>query len=439
MKTRLTRRSILKGAGGLALTLPLLPSLSARAEGVFPRRFLVYYHPNGVLTSNWFPTAGASPSDFTLSPSLAPLEPFKHKLLVTRGIDLKCGAIGPGEPHQKGMGGLLTGWHLGEGTMVGGDGSLAGWAKGISLDQRLAKEIGTSTRLGSLLLGVRPRGGDVRHHLSYAGDAQPLPVIADPKVAFGQLFSDFGYTDPELEKIRARRASVLDAVRGQLAQVNGQLPASERQALERHLALVRDLERRLAAAKNGEACALPDEPPALQPDSAATTQEITRLHMDLMAMAFACDLTRVGTLQIGQADNHLTMPWLESNYDGHALSHLGNTDPQKAQVGARDRWYAEQLAYLLGKLDAIPEGDGTMLDHTLVLWSSEISVGNSHAQTSMPIVMAGGGAGFRMGRYLEYQGASHSDLLLSILHGFGVHDATFGNPTYQTGELSGLV
>ena len=129
--TKLSRRTVLKGAAGLTFALPLLPSLSLQARAdtpVFPKRLLIFFHPNGVLPTQWFPTAGASESDFTFSPSLQPLETFRDDVLILGGVGLKCNALGPGEPHQKGMGGLLTGWHLNQGTMIGGDGSLAGWA-----------------------------------------------------------------------------------------------------------------------------------------------------------------------------------------------------------------------------------------------------------------------------------------------------------------------
>jgi hypothetical protein len=437
MSARLSRRDLIKGAGGLALALPLLPSL-ARAEGVFPRRFIAFFHPNGVLPSQWFPAPSASETDFTFAPSLQPLEPFRSHVLQLQGVDMKCTAPGPGEPHQKGMGAVLTGWHLNEGNMVGGDGSLAGWARGISIDQRIAQVLGQGTRLGSLLLGIRSKGGDVRHHMSYGGDDQPLPVIDDPVQAFSRAFAGFVGSDPELDLIRQRRASVLDAVRGQLTELNRRLPAEERTQLNQHLALVRDLEMRLAATINGASCAKPAEPNPMTPDSAATMPEVAQLQTDLLVMAMACDITRVGSLQFSQGQNHINFPWLNSTWDGHALSHLGPSDPARPEIGVRDRWYAERFAYLLERLGSIPEGEATMLDHTLVFWVNELSEGYTHSHVGMPFVLAGGAAGFRMGRCVRYSGASHSNLLLSILHGMGVNDATFGNPDFTSGELPGL-
>ncbi len=442
MSVRMTRRGLLKGAAGLALALPLLPSLQARAQtrggGIYPKRFITFFHPNGVLPSHWFPQQSANERDFSFAPSLQPLEPFREDVLQLVGVDLKCVAPGPGEPHQRGMGALLTGWHLNEGNMVGGDGSLAGWAKGISIDQRIAQVHGSETKLGSLLLGIRSKGGDVRHHLSYAGDNQPLPVIDDPVQAWNRAFADFTGSDPEALRIRRRRGSVLDAVRGQLAEIQKRLPGEERVQLDQHLALVQDLERRLAATTNGAMCERPQTPATMAPDSSTTMPDVSQLQIDLMVMAMACDITRVGSLQFSQAQNHINFPWLESHWDGHALSHLGSSDPGRQEIALRDRWYAEKFAYLLGRLKAIPEGDGTMLDHTLVFWCNELSEGYTHSHVGMPFVLAGGAAGFRNGRCVRYNGASHSNLLLSILRGFDIDDATFGNPEFQSGELGGL-
>lgn len=440
MSARMTRRSLLKGTAGLTLALPLLPSLQVRAQSqpVYPKRFIVFFHPNGVLPSHWYPSSSTSESDFTFGPSLQPLEPFREHVLQLVGLGLECAAPGPGEPHQRGMGALLTGWHLNEGNMVGGDGSLAGWAKGISIDQRIAQVHGADTKLGSLLLGIRSKGGDVRHHLSYAGDNQPLPVIDDPMQTWNRAFAEFTGSDPEALRIRRRRGSVLDAVRGQLAELQKRLPGEERVQLDQHLDLVQDLERRLAATTNGELCEQPPVPSTMAPDSATTMPDVSQLQIDLLVMAMACDITRVGSLQFSQAQNHINFPWLDSQWDGHALSHLGSSDPARQEIALRDHWYAERFAYLLGRLKAIPEGDGTMLDHTQILWCNELSEGYTHSLRGMPFVLAGGAAGFRNGRCVRYQGASHSALLLSILRGFGIDDATFGNPDFHKGELGGL-
>jgi hypothetical protein len=262
--------------------------------------------------------------------------------------------------------------------------------------------------------------------------------MSEPVKVFDQIFSGFNGGDPALAAIRSRRASVLDAVAGQLALVQKQVGGEDRKRIDQHVSLVRDLENRLGAVTNGAACAKPDRPPVLAPESETTMQQIADLQIDLMVMAFACDLTRVGLLQFSSAENHIFFPWLNSFEDGHNLSHLGNDDPERPQIGDRDLWYAQRFAQLLSRLQQIPEGGGTMLDNTLVFWVNELSVGNVHSQKSIPFILAGHAAGFRMGRYLQYSGVSHTNLLLSVLHAMGVDDATFGNPDFLTGELSGL-
>ncbi len=438
-----SRRTLLKAAGGFSVALPLLPSLAARAEDtLFPRRLVIFYHPNGTLPGAWWPTDVLGETQFTLNKIHQPLAAYKNDLVLLKGVDLKSCAGGPGEPHQRGMGGVLTGRELLTGNFVGGDGSLAGWGSGASVDQVVAEKIGLKTKERSLQLGVRVNAAEVRTRLSYSGAGQPLPPQNDPRQVFNQLFSDFKLDNPELEKIRRRRASILDAVQGQFAALTPKLSGADRQKLEQHLTLVRDLESRLGAMggpTSGESCALPEQPPELAPDSDTTMPEITRLQIDLLVMALACDLTRVGSLMLCGAIDAISYPWLGSSTDGHTLSHLGDSDPQKPQIISRDSWTASQLAYLLGKLKAIKEGAGTMLDNTLVLWTSEISVGNTHSQTDMPFVLAGRAGGLRTGRFLQYDHASHNDLLVSVLNAMGVEETTFGLPAFCHGPLPGLL
>ncbi len=439
---RLSRRALLKAAGGVSVALPLLPSLARAEDTPYPRRLIIFYHPNGTLPSAWWPTNVLGETQFTLNRIHQPLEPFKKDLVLLKGIDLKSCERGPGEPHQRGMGGVLVGRQLLPGNFVGGDGSLAGWGSGISLDQYVAQQIGGKTKEPSLQLGVRVSAAEVRTRMSYLGPSQPLPPQVDPRQVFTQLFSEFPVDAPVLEQLRRRRKSVLDAVIGQFSALNPRLSAADRQKLDQHLTMVRDMESRLelmGGPTASPACVLPEAPPDLEPDSEATMPKITRLQLDLLVMAMACDLTRVGSVMLCGAIDAIAYPWLGSYYDGHTLSHLGDSDPQKPQIITRDSWTAEQLAYLLGRLKGIKEGAGTMLDNTLVLWTSEISVGNSHSQLDMPFVLAGRAGGLRTGRYLQYTGASHNDLLVSILHAMGIRENTFGDPAYCKGPLPGLL
>lgn len=454
----LSRRSFLRGLAGTAIALPLLEAGLGRqaiaqstpgilgADG-FPKRFIYFFHPNGTQQNVFWPTAGASSKDFQLSQILSPLEGFKNKLIIPKGIELKSGAgdMGPGEPHQRGMGTVLTGYPLQTGDFVGGDGSLAGWGAGISLDQVLAQHIGENTSLGSLQLGIRADTtaptAEVRTRLSYLGAGQPLPPQNDPKNVFDQIFSDFMTEPAELVELRERRKSVLDGVIAQFGALNKRAGYADRQRLESHLALVRDLEQRLENDRvTGAACYAPADPGAQEPDSEDSMPDIARLQIDLLVMAFACDITRVGGLQFSNAKNHIRFPWLESLGDGHQLSHAGPSDSASFnQWVARDTWFSEQFAYLLTALDSVPEGSGSMLDNTVVLWINELSQGNTHSHVDMPFVMAGGGGGyFDTGQFLELGNVSHSNLLVSIQNAFGIESPTFGDPRFCTGPLNGI-
>jgi hypothetical protein len=456
-KRRFTRRSFLRGLGGTAIALPFLNASipgAARAatgsnasNGQFPKRFVVFFHPNGVEPDAWWPSNGSSATNFDLGESLAPLRDLKDKLLLMRGLSMNAVEAGPGGPHQNGMGGVLTGRPLQEGEMVGNDGSLAGWGDGISIDQAIADTIGQETPFKSLELGVRADshgGSRVRTRLSYAGPGQPLPPQNDPRQVFDQLFSDFQTDDGAGDTIRQKRASVLDTVQDQFKRIQSKVSQADRERLDRHFAKIRDLERRLnQEGMNGDACKKPAQPEQRDPDNEDTMPEVMQAQLDLGIMAMACDLTRVVSIQVSNAVNHIRYPWLNSMGDGHALSHAGpSNDGAKQEWIDRDKWHAEQFAYLLRELDSIPEGDGTMLDNTCLLWVQEISQGNTHSHNEMPFVLAGNVDGqFRTGRYVEYGGTKeHNDLLAALGKAYGVDlpDDKFGDERFCSGPLSGI-
>lgn len=457
MRRHLTRRTFLRGLAGTAIALPLLEAGLERAllaqeapgsfAGNFPKRFIYFFHPNGTMLNDWWPVAGENERDFTLSRILSPLEAHKSKMIVMKGLELKsaAGDAGPGGPHQRGMGTALTGQPLQQGDFVGGDGSLAGWADGISVDQHIANYIGATTRFKSLHLGVRADTtaptAEVRTRLSYSGPAQPVPPQNDPLVVFNDLFSDFMTAPNQLQSVRAQRRSVLDAVGGQFEALKSRAGYHDQIRLEAHLAMVRDLEVRLENERvTGDACFAPETPPEQEPDSEDTMPEISRLHIDLMVMALACDLTRVASLQYSNAKNHIRFPWLDSLGDGHQLSHAGpSNDDARTQWIKRDSWLAQEFAYLLTKLDSVQEGEGTMLDHTAVLWINELSQGNTHSHVDMPYVLAGSAGGyFDTGRYVDLGNVPHSDLLVSLQNAFGIEDQTFGDPRFVTGPIPRL-
>ena len=441
----ISRRNVRRAASGAALALPLLPSLrDARAQSQeYPKRFITMYTPNGVIHEGWFPTPGASETDFTLSASHQPLAPYRDRLLLLSGLEMKVAAVGPGGPHQRGIGALFTNMPLGEGTFVDGCGRTAGWATGITVDQRVAAQIGVDSPIGSLQLGVRATENDVQGRISYAGAGMPLPPMNDPLELYKRVFEGFSppATTPDEDAAKAllaQRKSVLDAVASEFGALNTRLSAADRATLDQHLTLVRDVERRLSLGMGD--CSKPEQPPQLDPVSEVDMPKIAELELDLLALAFACDLTRVASFQISTALNRIRYPWVESLGEGHALSHSGSSDMvAKEQLILRQTWHSSLIARLFDRLATVPEGDGTALDNTLLFWGNEVSMGTTHTHDNMPFLLAGGTWAFRTGRYLAYTGNSHADLLVSLLNAMGVEQSTFGDANYCTGPLAGLV
>jgi hypothetical protein len=443
---RISRRNVLRAASGAVLALPLLPSLRARAQSpVAPKRFVTMYTPNGVIHDGWWPTAVTSDADFELSVSHQPLKSYKDRLLILSGLEMKVAAAdGPGGPHQRGIGGLFTNTQLGEGAFVDGCGRTAGWATGISIDQKIAGAIGVGSPVASLQLGVRATENDVQGRISYAAAGMPLPPLATPLDVYKRVFENFlpPATTPDEDAAKAllaQRRSVLDAVAGEFAALNSRLSAQDRQTLDAHLTLVRDVERRLSLGIGD--CAKPEQPPALDPVSETDMPKIAELQLDLLAVAFACDLTRVASFEISTALNRIRYPWLESLGEGHALSHSGASDADaKAQLLKRQAWHSSLIARLFDRLALVTEGEGTVLDNTLLFWGNEVSMGTTHSHDNMPFVVAGGTWAFRTGRFVQYtSGESHANLLVTLLNAMGLEDTTFGDARFCTGSLSGLV
>ena len=445
MSRPLSRRTLLHAATGAVLSLPLLPSLrrAGAAELTVPKRFVTMYTPNGVIHEGWWPTNIVDDSHFDLSESHAPLAAYKDRLLILQGLEMKVAALGPGGPHQRGIGALFTNMQLGEGTFADGCGRTAGWANGISVDQRVANVIGQGSAVPSLQLGVRATENDVQGRISYAGPGQPLPPLNTPLEVYKRVFSGFmpPSSDPSADAAKAllaQRKSVLDAVAGEFKSLEGRLNAEDRATLEQHLTLVRDVERRLSIGTGD--CELPEMPATLDPASEVDMPKIAELEIDLLALAFACDLTRVASFQISTALNRIRYPWVDSLGEGHSLSHTGASDVDaKGQLLRRQAWHSSLIARLFDRLSTVKEGEGTVLDSTLLFWGNEVSMGTTHTHDNMPFVVAGGGWAFRTGRYVKYNGDSHGNLLVSLLNAMGVPDTLFGNAAYCTGPLAGLV
>lgn len=444
----LSRRRFVTGALGGAVLLPWLDSLGgARAYAQTPRpptRLLLLFNPNGTIEESFWPAGSPSETEFELGPILQPLEAFKSKMLLLDGLDLSVAAKGPGGPHQKGMGGLFTGSTLQTGEMADGDGQRAGWADGISVDQEVVRRLDPPTLLPSLELGVRATQAEVRSRMIYTGPASAVPPLNDPSDVYQRLVS--GFRDDDLgasdEAAKEQRRLVLKAVHQQYDALKGKVSREDREKLERHSEFVNGMSRRLDfSIGNSPSCVEPAQPPTVDFNNENQMPDVVDLQLDLLATSFICDITRVASLQFSSAINAIRFPWMNSMVEGHDLSHRGNSDDEaKRQLVDRARWYSEKVAYLLGRLDSVPEGDGTVLDNTLVLWGNELSVGSTHLHRRIPFVAFGSAGGqLNTGRYVQFPQYPHNRLLVTLLAAMGVQADSFGDPDFGAGgPLPGL-
>ena len=434
---RFSRRALLGSLGAAGVVAPFLPLLNSHAApGDFPARLILLFSPNGTIHENWVPTG--TTDDWTLSPILAPLADFQDQLIVLDGLEVL--RAGPGDGHQMGMACLWTGNQLLEGgEFPGGDGGSAGWGGGISIDQEIANAIGTETPYKSLEFGVQTGGASVWSRQCYAGANQPLAPEDSPAAAFDRLFGDLDIDTAELDKLKAERASVIDLVKGDLDRLSTRYGADDKLKVEAHLDAIRAIEMRNNLAV--PACEIPIVDTSGDHGSNDNFPTVSRLQIDLMVMALACDLTRVASLQWSASVSGTRFSWLGIDAGHHDISHLGDGDAAMVdRMTAINTWYAGEVAYLLQKLAEVPEGDGTMLDNTIVVWGNELSRGNSHGNHPVPFVIAGGGAGaMQPGRFLQYDREPHNRMLVSLAHAMGVPSLqSFGNNDPGSGGLSGL-
>jgi hypothetical protein len=455
---RIPRRALLRGAGGVAIGLPLLEIMStpqpARAAGeAAPKRFITFFSSSGTIHEAWVPTG--TQTDFQLSRILTPLEAHKSKLVVVDGLTNYLGTPPPGDDHMRGIGTLLTATELLDGnTQSGAPGfQPCGLAGGVSLDQVIGDAIGKSNKFKSLELGVQTgNAGDVTSYTSYSSANHPLPPENNPTSVFNRVFMDLAaaggtmMADEAAARRLAQRKSVLDAVIDSYGALAPKMGALDKATLEAHMTAIRDLELRLTASPTESSTAACEKPtaPSIDHQKNDNFPAVGKLQMDLLAMALACDLTRVATLQWEAAYSDVRFTWLGAERGHHTISHDSDGNKESVEMLTKiNVWYAEQFAYLLSKLDAIKEGAGSLLDNCVVFWGNELARGNVHSHWPMPFVLAGSGGGaIQTGRFLTFPkgdpASSQSNLLVSMMNAVGVPGQTFGNPKYCTGPLQGL-
>ncbi|MCA9582749.1 MAG: DUF1552 domain-containing protein [Myxococcales bacterium] len=430
---RLALHSVVGGSAALGL------SSKARAADPPPKRLVIIHTPNGTLPESLFSGSGNA---FTLGNILAPLAAHRSKILALRGLDFAAARGGYGGPHQKGMCALLTGKANLPGQFIGGGGNLrSGWASGISIDQVVANHIATRVDLPrkSLQLGVRIEGKDNRHRLSYRGANQPLPPIDNPHQVFDELFAGELATAEERARVRQDRSSVFDRVVDDIEWLRSRVGQEGAHHLEAHVESLREVERELLAPTMECNVARPNAFDHRAVDSFPRTME---LQLKLALSALTCDLTRVVTLVTSGATAGMPYRFLGQNTGYHTLTHTAQTDNVKGQIRAINRWYATQFAAFVDGLAATPEPHhaGTMLDHTLVVWVSELGRGVDHNRSRVSAILIGNlGGHFRTGQGLSYGGSRDlNDVWTTVAQAAGLSMPRFGDPAIGRGALGDL-
>ena len=425
----ITRRSLLGGLGAAAFALPMLRNLPS-AHAAPPKRFVVFFSPNEPIDkAHWEPGSGLA-----LTEVMQPLTPHKDKLVLLGDLRMYTrdkDAFGGG---HVGIGHLLTG----EINVPYGSGNAEFWAGGISVDQLIAQRLGVD----ALTLGVRTGGANGNGRISYTGKNEPVHPIEDPLKAFEQVLGDYTLPPDVLAERRAQQKTVLDGLAGQLGSLSSKLGQDDRFKLEKHLDAIESLEASLQDG-TGVTCNPVAPTGGYDPQSNADYPLTGRRHMDVLVNALACGVTQVGSIQLGNSGNsNVTPVWpdygIDIPIDEHNIAHDYNSAQNATTIVRREaleRFYYEQFAYLLDKLAGVEEGEGTLLDNTLVLWAKPI--GENHNGENMLFMLAGGAGGaLDTGRYLERTDKPHNDLLVTCCNLMGLDDIeTFGDPEICTGAL----
>jgi hypothetical protein len=424
---KITRRTLLRGAGGVTLALPFLEA-TARAQ--VPQRLVVFVHGQGTILNRWKPAQVGD--TFDLPQLLAPLAPYKAKLNVWSGINNNVRQKMGGNGHN------APGRSLMSANVFSQPGNEASASAGPSMEQVLASRIQGNTRYKTVDLRV---GGDGvgEYQMFFSAPGVPVSGDGDPKAAFARLTRDLtvpGTAPPPpnaAARLRANRATVMDAVNQSFKRVSTIVGAEDRARLDQHAARLIELNRTLAAMPSapppGMGCRKVDPmlPSSYRASDGAQENLGSRAQIQNAVLALSCDLTRVVTIQYTNYHGP-TFDWLNLGLTGnwHDRVHAHGGDNLEGMARAF-QWYTDEMAFLLAQLESVQEGNGTMLDNTLVLWLSEFGDGGAHDTRNLPVVLAGGlGGKLKTGRHLAFNGRSHNDLFTTILNLFGGTDRSFG-------------
>lgn len=403
-KKHISRRKLLRGAG-VTLALPLLESMIPAgmvraAEAGTPRsRLACIYIPHGAVQANWQPTTVGR--DFAFSPTLKSLEPFRDRVNIVSGLSLPIAYEGDpsaGGHHNRSSRCWITCVAPGAGPSP------------TSMDQLAADYIGQDTQLPSLELAL-----EERNSISYRTPNNPMPMQVNPRVVFERLFGD-GSSPEQLAARRAQTSTILDVVRQELASLQHTLPSADRIRMEQYLNDVREVERRLSLESDSRPVELdlPDRPTGV-PDS---FEDHAKLMFDLIALSWQADLTRVSTLMLAQELSNRAFPESGVSEGFHNCSHHMDMAENMARLSRLNEYHLRHsMGYFVSRLNGIPDGDGTLLDHSLVLYGSGMGNSQDHNHSELPVVLAGGASGrMKGGQHVRVaSGTPISNLLVTML------------------------
>jgi hypothetical protein len=444
-KRHIPRRTVLRGAG-VALALPLvdamLPAATALAQSpVSPKpRFVGLFVPHGMAPGYWVPDKEGT--GFTFPFCFTPLEPYREQTTILSGLHSRSAEPPPG----------VTGadhWVASAFLCADKPKKTAGADvyNGTTIDQMIAQEIGRDTLMPSMQLAVEDPGANssncgegysctYTNTISWSSPTQPLPMELNPQVVFERMFGD-GSTIEERATRRSRDRSILDSLRGSLSRLRRDVSPSDRQRLDQYAEDVREIERRLQIAMKASSVA--PENMAVPVGVPQTFDEHIKLQFDLLALAFKADITRVGTLLFARDLTGRTYPESDAPTLGfHGGSHHGEDPRRIDQFSKINQYHVKMVAHLVERLAKTEDGDGTLLDHSLVLYGSNMGNPNQHLHYDVPHVLVGGANGkLKGGRHLAYpsRAVPTGNLLVSVLDKFGITKDSIGD---STGRLDNL-
>lgn len=456
--SRFLRRAFLSGVGGSGLAALVAPLLRAEAQSVGPQRLLIIHRPCGTRPEKWFPTAGGV-KDWGMTELLKPFEALRNDMVVLKGIDIPRSDNWLGDKHGAGMVAIMCpspsptdGWKYIPGSPpeeVQDDNGKAFTGTAASVDQELLKNVtslqGTSIaslQLGASLYSMKGAGPECLRVISYAGFNQALWPESRPETAFNNIFANLvlGGDQGAIDRVRAKNKSILDFVIGDLTAIRAKVPSSQLPKLDSHLTAIRALEAQVTSGPS-PGCSKPilGALPASTTDNDDARHALAAVQQtELIHSTFKCDLSRVATLTYSYGNSDIIASAVGGNggIGHHEASH---DDGAGAAQAAFELFYNQTTAKLLLDMKNTPEGSGSMLDNTLVVYFNECCIGSAHSIEDNPILLFGGRTlGLNTGSYLQYTGRTHADLWVETFKRFGYNKPVHGDPFWNKGPLGGL-